>query len=75
VQEYKAGDPVYLYILSMGVESGGSKYLKRARGARLVSGLLNFVRQLGERGIYIDTIASRSGDPRWYKHFKKNRFY
>jgi hypothetical protein len=60
IQVYVPNEPVYLYVVSMGVKPGTSNTAKRARGQTLIRGLIRFLIDLGKRGIHIQMIAART---------------
>jgi hypothetical protein len=60
IQLYSPHESAYLYVVSMGVKPGTSNTVKRARGQTLIRGLIRFLVSLGERGIHIQLIASRT---------------
>jgi hypothetical protein len=60
IQVYTPSEPVYLYVVSMGVKPGTSDTAKRARGQTLIRGLVRFLVDLGKRGIHVQLIAART---------------
>ena len=61
-----------LYLHAMGVKAGLSAVEKHTYGARLVSGVMELILDMGKKGIKIGTIAARSNMPdgvRLMKHF------
>jgi predicted RNA-binding Zn-ribbon protein involved in translation (DUF1610 family) len=59
LQVYEPGKPVHLYIVSMGVLPS-SQTNRRLWGARLISGIMKAIIDLGHRGIVIEDISARS---------------
>lgn len=57
---YVPGEPVSIYIASMGVKPGHSKNAMRARGSSLLRGMFKFLIDLGHRGIVINRIIGRT---------------
>lgn len=60
IQMYAPNESACLYVVSMGVKSGTSNMVKRARGQTLIRGLIRFLTDLGKRGIHIRLIAART---------------
>lgn len=63
IETFEDGKSINLYINVIGVKPGFSKEEKRLYGSRLVSGLVEVIVNLGERGISIDTLGARSNMP------------
>ncbi|HEU5383263.1 MAG TPA: hypothetical protein VFV38_48300 [Ktedonobacteraceae bacterium] len=63
IEVFTPGEPLHIYLMAAGVIPGVSHYEKRSYGARLISGMLNVIIDLGRRGIVIDTLAARSDTP------------
>lgn len=63
IEDFQPGKTVNLYLMGIGVTPGVSHYEKRTYGARLVSGMMNAIIDLGKRGVIIDTLAARSDTP------------
>lgn len=57
---YTPGETVHLYIRTVGIDPTVSHEQKRVWGARIVTRLIRLIEDLGKRGIYIQTITSRS---------------
>lgn len=57
------GKPLHLYGIAIGVLPGLTLLEKRTYGAKLVSGLLGIIVDLGKRGVVLDTIVARSTKP------------
>jgi hypothetical protein len=60
IQRFEVGRPTHLYIRTVGVSPGISRIAKRAYGLRLIAGLMEFVLDLGRRGVEIKEISARS---------------
>lgn len=60
IAEFKYGDHIDLYLTAIGVRPGFSNAEKHAYGAKLLSGLIEVIIDLGQRGVAIDSIAARS---------------
>ena len=63
IEVFKPGVPLHLYGGAIGVLIGLSLAEKRAYGARLVSGLVDVLIDMGRRGIVIETFTARSTKP------------
>jgi hypothetical protein len=63
IETFEKGKSIDLYINVIGIKPGFTKDEKRAYGARLVSGLIGVIVNLGKRGISIGTIGARSAMP------------
>lgn len=63
IEVFKPGVPLHLYGGAIGVLIGLSLAEKRAYGARLVSGLVDVLIDMGRRGIVIETVTARSTKP------------
>lgn len=71
IEKFEPGKPVSIYLMAAGVIPGLSRYEKRSYGARIISGMINAIRDLGRRGIIIDTLAARSDTPDGIRIMKK----
>jgi ribosomal protein S18 acetylase RimI-like enzyme len=71
---FTPGKPMYIYLMGIGVIPGLSHYEKRSYGARLVSGMMKAIIELGERGIVIDTFYARSDTPDGVRLLRKLGF-
>ena len=60
---YKAGVPIDIYGMAIGVKPGFSKGQKRAYGQRLIFGAREVIHDLGRRGIPIRHIVAHSFTP------------
>ena len=63
IGDFKKGEIVHLYMGAIGVIPGVTIAEKRAYGAKLVSGLIKAIIDLGRRGVIIKTITARSTKP------------
>lgn len=63
IEVFKPGVPLHLYGGAIGVIIGLSLAEKRAYGARLVSGLIDVLIDIGRKGIVIETFTARSTKP------------
>jgi len=63
VETFEKGKSIDLYLNVIGIKPGFTKDEKRAYGARLVSGLIGVIINLGKRGVSIGTIGARSAMP------------
>ncbi len=63
IEAFKPGVPVHLYGGAIGVIIGLSLVEKRTYGARLVSGLVDVLIDMGKKGIAIETFTARSTKP------------
>lgn len=63
IETFESGKSIAIYLNVIGVRPIFTREEKRYYGARLVSGLLQVIENLGERGIPIDIIAARSNMP------------
>jgi hypothetical protein len=71
IEEFKSGKPLTIYLMAAGVIPGLSHYEKRSYGARIVSGMINAIIDLGRKGVIIDTLAARSDTPDGIRIMKK----
>src|SRR6266516_3319452 len=60
IAEFEYGSHIDLYLTAIGVRPGFSTAEKHAYGAKLLSGLIEAIIDLGKRGVIIDSIAARS---------------
>lgn len=63
IEDFVPGKPLHIYLVAAGITPGISHYEKRSYGARLISGMLGILIDLGRRGVIIDTLAARSDTP------------
>jgi hypothetical protein len=63
IENFNESKEIDLYLHAISVKPGFSITEKHAYGARLVSGIIELVQDLGKRGIKIGTIAARSNMP------------
>lgn len=63
IETFEGGKSLDIYINVIGIKPGFTKEEKRSYGSRLISGLLEVIIRLGERGITIGNIAARSNMP------------
>ncbi|MBA2395104.1 MAG: hypothetical protein H0V70_20430 [Ktedonobacteraceae bacterium] len=63
IEAFKEGKNLDIYINVIGVKPGFTREEKRYYGSRLISGLVEVIISLGEKGISIGTIAARSNMP------------
>ena|SRR5947209_5728155 len=63
IETFEGGKSIDIYINVIGIKPGFTKEEKRSYGSRLISGLLEVIIRLGERGITIGNIAARSNMP------------
>jgi hypothetical protein len=63
LEKFESGKEISLYIVTIAITPGFNKEDKRFYGSRLVSGLIETIIHLGERGIPINTIAARTNTP------------
>lgn len=63
IEVFQPGVPLHLYGGAIGVLIGLSLAEKRAYGARLVSGLVDVLLDMGRKGIVIETFTARSTKP------------
>jgi hypothetical protein len=63
IEDFMPGKTVHIYLLAAGIMPEVSHYEKRSYGARLISGMMNVIIDLGRRGIIIETLAARSDRP------------
>lgn len=72
IEEYKAGNHVLLYVAEIGTKPSLDKNLRRKYGAKLISGFMDTIVDLGKKGVIIENIlsvgATRSGI-RLLQHF------
>lgn len=71
IEEFKPGKPVSIYLMAAGVLPGLSRYEKRSYGARIISGMINAIIDLGRAGVIIETLAARSDTPDGIRIMKK----
>lgn len=60
IQPLEPGQPAYLYLASIAVKPSLSDLAKRSRGQTLLRGMVNYLVDLGSRGISIALLAARS---------------
>ncbi|HVB22535.1 MAG TPA: hypothetical protein VNG51_11355 [Ktedonobacteraceae bacterium] len=60
VQEFKPGNPLHVYLMTMVTKPGISKAKKRAYGSTLIRGLIGTFIDLGKRGVTVETLYGRS---------------
>jgi hypothetical protein len=60
IEEFKPGNPLHIYIMTMRTQPHISKSEKRAYGVRLVGGLITTFIALIDRGVTIDTLYAES---------------
>lgn len=60
VQVYEPGQHYTMYIMGLGVRPSASRRDRRLWAARLISGIMHKIVDLGKRGVIIDSIWSRS---------------
>ncbi|MBV9688319.1 MAG: hypothetical protein JO202_01275 [Ktedonobacteraceae bacterium] len=60
IQEFKPGNPLHIYIITMRTRPNISRSEKRAYGARLMGGLITIFIELIDKGITIDTLYANS---------------
>ncbi len=63
IEVFEGGKNIDIYINVIGVKPGFKKEEKRLYGSRLISGLIEVITTLGERGVVIHSIAARSNMP------------
>lgn len=63
IESFEKGKSVDIYIVIIAVKPGFTRSEKHLYGARLISGLIGVIINLGVRGIPIGTIAARSNMP------------
>ena len=63
IETFERGKKIDIYVNVIGIRPGFTREEKRLYGSRLISGLVEVIVNLGERGIPIDTIAARSNMP------------
>jgi len=63
IETFEEGKSLDIYVNVIGVKPGFTREEKRSYGSRLISGLIEVIVSLGERGILIQTIAARSNMP------------
>jgi hypothetical protein len=63
IEAFERGKSIDLYIVVIAIKPTFTREEKRSYGARLISGLIGVIENLGERGIPIGTIAARSDMP------------
>ncbi len=71
IEEFKPEKPISIYLVAAGVIPGLSHFEKRSYGARIVSGMVNAIIDLGKRGVIIETLAARSDTPDGIRIMKK----
>lgn len=72
IESFDGPKNIDLYLHAMGIKPGLSAFEKHTYGARLVSGIMELILNLGKDGINIGTIAARSNMPdgvRLMRHF------
>jgi hypothetical protein len=60
IQEFKPGNPLHVYLMTMVTKPSISKAKKRAYGSTLIRGLIGTIIDLGKRGVTIETLYGRS---------------
>jgi len=70
IETFEAGKILDLYMNVIGIRPGFTKKDEHSYGARLISGLIGTIINLGERGIIIENIAARSNSPQGIKLMK-----
>jgi hypothetical protein len=63
IEIFESGKTVDIYVNVIGIKPGFNKEEKRFYGSRLISGLIESIENLGERGVPINIIAARSNMP------------
>lgn len=63
IEVFESGKVINIYISVIGVKPCFTKEEKHCYGARLISGLIGVIVNLGERGIPLGSIAARSNTP------------
>lgn len=63
IEVFESGKTIDIYVNVIGIRPGLTKEEKRSYGSRLVSGLIEIIVALGERGILIGSIGARSNMP------------
>ncbi|HEY4035896.1 MAG TPA: hypothetical protein VGL94_18215 [Ktedonobacteraceae bacterium] len=63
IEVFESGKSIDIYIVVIGVKPNFTRAEGHYYGARLISGLIGVIVNLGERGIPIGTIAARSNMP------------
>ncbi len=63
IETFEEPKSIDLYLHAIGVKPGFSTTDKHIYGARLVSGLMELIIELGNKGINIETVAARSNMP------------
>ena len=63
LREFRRGETIHLYMGAIGVIPGVTIAEKRTFGAKLISGLMDVIIELGKRGVIITTIFARSTKP------------
>jgi hypothetical protein len=74
VYSFIPGKPMHLYIMAIGVDPRFSTAEKHEYGAALMRGIYNFLFDLAERGIIIETITARSYKPDGLRLLRKMGF-
>jgi hypothetical protein len=70
IEIFEADKELDLYINGIGVKPGFSKTYEHSYGARLISGLIGSIINLGKRGVIIENIAARSNSTQGIKLIK-----
>lgn len=63
IETFEEAKSIDLYLHAIGVKPGFNATDKHMYGARLVSGLMELIIELGNKGISIGTVAARSNTP------------
>lgn len=63
IEVFKEGKSLDIYINVIGIKPGFTREEKRSYGSRLISGLIEVIISLGERGITVGAIGARSNMP------------
>ncbi len=74
IEVFEPGKSIDLYLVVIGVKPVFNKQEKHFYGARLISGLIRVIENLGKRGIIIGTIAARSNMPEGIRLLRRMGF-
>lgn len=67
IESFEKDKKLDIYLNVIGVKPGFSKKYEHSYGARLISGLIGNIINLGERGVIVENIAARSNSPQGIK--------
>jgi Acetyltransferase (GNAT) family len=74
VLAFSPGNPVSLYVMAIGVDPRLPSTEKHIYGSRLIGGLMEYLIELGQQGIVIESITARSYKPDGIRLLRKMGF-